>query len=292
MEMKLNCFGLKRIVLFLFIALSALLCDCFLSVKSAAEGKETRERTLINDILIIAHRGASDISPEETLNAFDEAIRVKASYIEFDLQETKDHKLVAMHDNTVDRTTNGKGKIRSYTLHQLKQLDAGYPFYHMKTPIRIATLDEIFGKYKNETNYYIETKNSSKSNKGQEKQIVHLMEKYHIKADKVILESFHLDSLKTMHEINPKIKLVQLFSVPSSKALSRIHLDEISKIGYGIGINYHCIHPAFVTKVRQKNLKIHVYTVDNKTEMSKLIEMKVNGIFTGNPELLKNLLLN
>ncbi|MBN2292792.1 MAG: hypothetical protein JXM70_10225 [Pirellulales bacterium] len=74
---------------------------------------------------VIAHRGDMATHPENTLAAFKEAIRLGAHVIEFDVKGTKDHQMVLMHDPTVDRTTNGTGKVSNYTLAEIKQLDAG-----------------------------------------------------------------------------------------------------------------------------------------------------------------------
>jgi glycerophosphoryl diester phosphodiesterase len=75
--------------------------------------------------LIIAHRGASDRAPEETMSAFKLAVQDKADYLEMDLRQTKDGKLVLMHDPSLNRTTNGKGEVSEYSLMQIKKLDAG-----------------------------------------------------------------------------------------------------------------------------------------------------------------------
>lgn len=75
--------------------------------------------------LIIGHRGASGYAPEHTIEAYQLAAEMGADYLEIDLQQTKDGELVAMHDETVDRTTNGKGLVKSYSLKELQQLDAG-----------------------------------------------------------------------------------------------------------------------------------------------------------------------
>ncbi|MGG4040010.1 glycerophosphodiester phosphodiesterase family protein [Heyndrickxia ginsengihumi] len=245
-----------------------------------------------NQFLVIAHRGASLKEPEETVNAFNEAIKEKADFIEFDLHMTKDHQLVAIHDDTVNRTTNGKGNVNTFTLEKLKKLDAGYHFFHKNTSIKIPALDEIFKQYGNKTKYYIETKNAAKVSVGQEKLILQLMRKYHIDEKNVIIESFHLDSLQVMHQLNSKIKLVQLFYIHNAKELSNMQLDAISKIGYGIGINDQFISSSFIKQVNKKGLKINVYTIDDKTKMKRLIDMGVNGIFTNNPELLKQVAAN
>lgn len=91
---------------------------------------------------ICAHRGASDSHPENTLSAFREAIRLGAHMIEFDVALTKDHKLVLMHDTTLDRTTNGKGPVSEFTLAELKQLDAGSWKNARFQGEQIPTLDE------------------------------------------------------------------------------------------------------------------------------------------------------
>ena len=76
-------------------------------------------------VKVCAHRGASDTHPENTIEAFREAIRLGAQMIEFDVALSRDGKLVLMHDSTVDRTTNGKGPVSQLTLEELKKLDAG-----------------------------------------------------------------------------------------------------------------------------------------------------------------------
>lgn len=89
-----------------------------------------------------------------------------ASYIEIDLQRTKDGHLVAMHDETVDRTTNGSGRVEDYTLAELKKLDAGSSFNEQNPQLAkdsykgatVPTLDEILTRYGTDANYYIETK--------------------------------------------------------------------------------------------------------------------------------------
>ena len=80
---------------------------------------------------ICAHRGASLSHPENTIAAFKEAIRLGAHMIELDLALTKDNKIVVLHDSTIDRTTNGSGDIKDWTLKDLKQLDAGLSLIHI-----------------------------------------------------------------------------------------------------------------------------------------------------------------
>src|SRR5699024_5365908 len=89
------------------------------------ESKNHEDLLSKDNFLIIAHRGASSVAPEHTLESYKHAKEMNADYIEIDLQMTEDNQLVAMHDETVDRTTNGKGKISTFTLEKLQELDAG-----------------------------------------------------------------------------------------------------------------------------------------------------------------------
>src|SRR2546427_7517969 len=110
-------------------------------------------------MLTIAHRGASGYAPENTLAAFRKAVALGATFIETDLQLSRDAHFVAIHDTTVDRTTNGQGAVHDMTLADLRRLDAGSWFGSEFAGERIPTLEEIleFSK-KNDVVFYLELK--------------------------------------------------------------------------------------------------------------------------------------
>src|SRR5256886_16194559 len=110
-------------------------------------------------MLVIAHRGASGNAPENTLAAFKKAVALGATFIETDLQLSRDAHFVAIHDTTVDRTTNGQGAVHDMTLADLRRLDAGSWFGSEFAGERIPTLEEIleFSK-KNDVVFYLEIK--------------------------------------------------------------------------------------------------------------------------------------
>lgn len=114
-------------------------------------------------MLVLAHRGASGYAPEHTLKSYELGKKMKTDYIEIDLQMTKDDKLVAMHDETLGRTTNGNGAVNDYTLKQIKKLDAGSSFNKANPKkkkkeyrgLKVPTLDEIIQRFGRSVNYYI-----------------------------------------------------------------------------------------------------------------------------------------
>src|SRR5256885_7285058 len=109
-------------------------------------------------VAIIAHRGASGHAPEHTFAAYDRAVAMRADYLEQDLQQAAGGELVVMHDDTVDRTTDGSGRVDAHSLDEIRALDAGSWFGPEFAGERVPTLDEVLTRYGHAQRYYIETK--------------------------------------------------------------------------------------------------------------------------------------
>lgn len=162
---------------------------------------------------IIAHRGSKGTHPENTLAAFKEAVRVGADGIELDVQLSKDNHLIVIHDETVDRTTNGYGEISQLTLAELKQLDAGSWF--KENPIRqeIPTLEEVLQLLVDEQFQgvlNIELKTDKIHCQGIEKILVQLMQSQNWPFE-YIYSSFYFPSLEKIEEIAKDSKLALVF---------------------------------------------------------------------------------
>jgi hypothetical protein len=114
-----------------------------------------------NRIAVIAHRGGAGIMPENTLAAFQHAIRLGCDYVEIDVRTTRDGKLVIMHDRTVDRTTNGSGAVNELTLAAIRKLDAGAKFSPLYRGEKVPTLDEVFELCRGKINVYIDHKDAT-----------------------------------------------------------------------------------------------------------------------------------
>lgn len=242
----------------------------------------------LDHFFLIAHRGASFHAPEHTMEAYQLAETLAADFIEIDLQMTRDGILVAMHDDKVDRTTNGKGLVSSYTLDELKELDAG-SWFNKKYPkeaigsyagAKVPTLEEIFQRFGNRVNYYIETK--AQDNSGMEEKLLHLLEKYNLIGSRgnVVIQSFSKQSLLKIHKKYPKLPLVQLVHPDEVSTLSDGKLEEIKNYAVGIGINYNKLNKHLIKKIKAKNLFIHTYTVNDRDDFNQLKEWGVNGVFT------------
>lgn len=254
---------MKKLLLFIFIVV---LTGCGIS----AESQE-------NTISLIAHRGAKDIAPEHTLSAYKKAIKLGADYIEIDLRMTKDGKLVSIHDNTLDRTTDGKGEVSQSTLDELKQLDAGSWFSEDFSDEEILSLEEIFDNFGKDTHYFIETRPVN-SQLVMEENLLKLIKEKGLD-NHVVIQSFSADSLKEINRINSDIPLVQLL-YPSK--MSEVNEDEIKKYAIGVGPYAVAVDSDFVKRMHETNIEVYVWfeNSNEKEFIPDILSYGIDGVFT------------
>lgn len=270
-------------------ALSALVMA--MGITAGGGGAFAKEKQ--EDIVNVSHRGASGHAPEHTILSYKMGEKMQGDYIEIDLQMTKDGHLIAMHDEKVDRTTDGTGYVKDMTLTEIKELDAGswfneaYPEYAKKQyeGLEVPTLEEVFERLGKNNNYYIETK-SPDIYPGMEKELLRLIDKYNINKDTLLVQSFSPDSLKIMHELDPTVKLVQLISYRSYATITDEQIAQVKEYAMGVGPNHTYLNEEYIQKVVNSGLEIHPYTVNNKERMEQLIEWGVTGMFTNYPDRL------
>ncbi|UJZ87897.1 glycerophosphodiester phosphodiesterase [Heyndrickxia coagulans] len=275
---------MKRIF---FISIVCIFVFNLVGCSSAVAKKEKKET------LIIAHRGADDRAPEETMPAFRLAVNEKADYIELDLRETKDNKLILMHDPTLDRTTNGKGDVTRYSLKQIKKLDAGSWFGKKYKGQCILTLEELINQYGSKTNYFIETRRVGNELKMEEPLIRLLNKKGLIKKKKVMIESFSARSLEKIHKLDRSVPLVQLTLFKNKKDFTDQKIREWRKYAVGIGLDAKLADKKLIQKMHQNHLKVYVFFFDSKkekAEQKRVIEDGADGVFTNHLTYTKALL--
>ncbi|MGH1283854.1 glycerophosphodiester phosphodiesterase [Bacillus toyonensis] len=275
---------------------------CFFIVISIFVFQQVNEHNYIkatnqsSHIKNIAHRGASAYAPEHTIAAYKLGQQLKGDYIEIDFQMTKDGHLVAMHDETVNRTTNGKGLVKEHTLEEMKQLNAG-SFFNEKYPnlakkefenAKVPTLQEIIETFGHKANYYIETK-SPDEYPGMEEKLLEIIKYYQI-SDKVIIQSFSEESLQKIHSLHATIPLIQLLSYQKAVQVNELELEKYKTYCIGLGMNYKYIDSAYVKKIKKHGLEVHPFTVDDEKDMKKLLSWGVDGMFTNYPDRLHSIL--
>lgn len=244
-----------------------------------------------DNVYTIAHRGASGYAPENTIPAIELAVEMKADSIEIDVQLTKDGVPVVIHDETVNRTTNGKGYVRTKTLEQIKQLDAGtwfneaYPMFAREkyAGLTVPTLDEVFENFGTDINYMIEIK-EPEINPNIESVLNDYIMKYNV--EKVVsIHSFSGSSLRNFHALNPDIPLYQLvWNDYTALRISAAYLEKVKTYAVGISPNFQGITSSYVSQVKRAGLQVMPYTVNYQLNMDKAYLWGVDGVYTNYPD--------
>ncbi len=235
----------------------------------------------MNKPLVWAHRGASGYAPENTLPAFQQAVDMKAVGVELDIQLTKDGEIVVCHDERIDRTSDGIGYVRDFTLAELKEFDFSNGMADF-TGAEIPTMEEVFDllDYPDFT-INIELKTGVYFYPGIEEKIIKLT---HDKGwqDRVIYSSFNHYSILKIKELDPEAKTGFLYG------------DGILNVAeYAKNAGVDALHPAFfnlqypgmMDECKRLGIKVHPWTINKKEDMKKAAELGVDAIITNYPDI-------
>jgi glycerophosphoryl diester phosphodiesterase len=229
-------------------------------------------------ILIIGHKGASAIEPENTLRAFKTSIELGADYVEFDVHSTKDDELVIIHDAETLRTTGVSGIIKEMTLDEIKKLDAG-------KGEQIPTLKELIAIAKGKIGLQIEIKAFSITDL-----LLDLLIKENL-LDTSIISCFVFGELLNLKKRESNLKLGHILpeGLKSIRGLKRKAQKAIDNGFYSIHPHFSSVNKEFIEFAHDIGLKVNVWTVNDRTEMENLIKMGVDGIITDDVALAKEL---
>lgn len=241
---------------------------------------------------ITGHRGAAGLAPENTLAAIKAGLEQNVDRIEIDVHQTKDHKIVVLHDRDINRTSTGKGYVKDLSLNEIRKYSAGRWFSQEFEAEKIPTLDEVFNLINAKATLVIEIKAFNNYYQGIEKQVVDIIHKH--KANNwVAVCSFDDSVLFKIHELDKNIALHKLFvfKFPFLKLINDGSLRIVDFKYYNFvdefSIYYPFANKRLINKIHSLNKKINVWTVDDTTKIKRLINLGVDGIITNHPERLK-----
>jgi glycerophosphoryl diester phosphodiesterase len=241
---------------------------------------------------VIAHRGGGDEWPEETLYGFEQAVNLGVDVLEMDVHRTIDGALVLMHNETVDRTTDGTGRIKDLTLAEIKKLHAAarWPAEEKYRDIKVPTLEEVFDAFPN-MRMNIEIKQRTPS---LVKEFCNLLRERKM-TDMVLVASGWNNVLHEFRRECPEVATsASVLEVEEFKALNTIfHWDyrpDTDAIQWDSKLIVNLITQKFVDKAHSLNLKVHAWTVNDPDEMQRMISLGVDGIITDKPTDLLRIL--
>ena len=232
---------------------------------------------------IVAHRGLPEDYPENTLIAYKHALMLHIDMLEIDVHYTKDKQLVVIHDDTIDRTSNGKGKVIDYTLDELREFDFGAYRGDKFKGERIPTLDEVLDLVDHfSKRLLLEIKKPSQY-PGIEEMIVEKLKERGIPKHKVILQSFDFDCVKKLADMNLEFELGVLLS-KKQYWYKLPNFKEIAKVADYANPNYALVTKRFMKHAHEEMLKVLPYTVNESKAVKKLIDVEVDGVISDIPE--------
>jgi glycerophosphoryl diester phosphodiesterase len=249
--------------------------------------------------LVIAHQGGDGVWPGDTLFAFEKAVEIGSDVLEMDAHITKDSRIVLMHDETVDATTDGTGPIEGMSLDELKRLDAAYDwstddgasFPFRGQGIQVPTLDEVFQKFP-QMRYVIEIKLTQNPI---DKPLCDLIRQYKMQ-DKVIVASFHDVAMRNFRSTCPEVAT----SASRTEVRNYVLLGKAFLWGFYFP-KFQTIQPPwnpedslgirimterFIRESHAKNIRVEPWTVNDPPLMKQFIEWGVDGIITDRPDLM------
>jgi glycerophosphoryl diester phosphodiesterase len=290
----------KLLGLFLGIVVALIAVYVVLSLLAQPAGEHPFFAQFEQRPLVMAHRGGKGLWPENTLYAFEQAAAMGVDVLEMDLHSTADGALVVMHDDTVDRTTNGSGPIQSLTLEEIKALDAGYhwsadegqTFPYRGQGITVPTLEEVLAAFPGVA-LNIEIKQAEPS---LVEPFCQLIRQYGL-SDRVLVASFHQETVEAFRQACPEVamssgegEVIALF------ALSKLLLEAtygpaaqaVQVPEYRSGL--HVLTPRFVDAAHGRGLEVHAWTINETPDMQRLVELGVDGLITDYPDRLMEVL--
>lgn len=251
-------------------------------------------------VLAIAHRGGRGLWPENTMYAFEQAARMGVDVLEFDVHRTRDGQMVVIHDDRVDRTTDGTGVVEDMNYPELARLDAGYRWtadYGATFPFRgrsigLATFEAVLSAFPgHRMNIELKTPGAEAS-----EQFVALLRRYD-RADRTLIASFNNESIDAIQSAFPDMA----FAVTARNAFIFLLMHTL-RVDFAFSPSQQALQippnlmgltvvtPRLVRQAHAHNLDVHVWTINDPQEMKRLLDTGVDGIMTDYPDRLLNLL--
>jgi glycerophosphoryl diester phosphodiesterase len=229
---------------------------------------------MINAPLIFAHRGAMGEAPENTIASFQLALEQLCDVIELDIHLTRDNEIVVCHDESVDRTTDGSGLIRSMTLDELQRLDAGAWFHPKYAGQQIPLLSSVFELVPPEVGLNIELK---RHYDGLLERLIAQIRHYD-RMDSLLFSSFDHKLLYQLKEMAPEARISLVYDCKMRSPLPII--EQFDKDVYSIHPNYLMIDREDIAAVRNNGQQIIAWTCNEPGQIKQLFDMGITGVIT------------
>lgn len=232
----------------------------------------------MKSMLVIAHRGASAVEPENTLRAFERSIQMGAHMIELDLQLTRDGHVVVIHDDELSHTTNARGRVSRLRLDEVRQADAG-------KGERIPTLQETLELTRGRAQLYLEIKAPQAA-----AETLRIVRAFHCQ-NEVMLASFDIELMRRLGEEVRDMEIGVILGTPSLNPITRwreaLPWIALRHLNYQtLCMQVKMCSARLARNIKQQGKKLYVWTANSEADYARMIARKVDGIVTDTPDRL------
>lgn len=241
----------------------------------------------MDSLMLIAHRGGAGEAPENTLAAFRNAIALGMRFVELDVQMTSDAELVVIHDETVDRTTDGTGTVQEHSFEALRQLDAGSWFGPQFAGERIPLLREVLDLCAGAGVGVVVELKSPHLNPGIEAKVAALLGEMWLRgAENIWVISFDHEAIRRMRQLDATVPLGYLYDWNVESFVTADNTVQALCPYFMTPVQ----HPKQVARARELGKFVFVYTVNNREDMQRVAAAGVDGMVSDEPSLLLRVL--
>lgn len=238
--------------------------------------------------MVFGHRGACAHAPENTLASFQKALEQGAEGIELDVKCSSDGEVIVLHDQTLDRTTDGSGDLRNYTLQNLRKLDAGKKFNEAFSGEKIPTLREVLDHFGTKLKINIELTNYATPGDELVTLVISLVRQFDLQ-EQVMFSSFNPGNLRKARALCPEIPIGLLALDGRAGWLARSFLNSF--------VPHEALHPyyadvseALIQREHTAGRRVHIWTVNLEAQMRQMYAWGADAIFTDDPLLARQVL--
>ena len=244
------------------------------------------------EVTITGHRGAAGYAPENTLASIQKALELGVDRIEIDIHQSKDDVVVVLHDESVDRTTDGKGIIAEMTFDEIRQLDAGEYFSAKFKGEKIPSLEEVLLLVNGQCDLLIEFKNGNDHYPQIEEHVIELLKKYNA-VDWCIVHSFNTKVLVRLHQKIPSLRLHKLFIVQFryTPLYFDLGFEKFDPLEYPYieeySINEYFGNIEIIDRLQKMGKKVNIWTLNDPKTINAYKNLGVDGIISDYPDLIQ-----
>jgi glycerophosphoryl diester phosphodiesterase len=224
-------------------------------------------------MIVVGHRGCALLEPENTLRGFRHALELGCDYVETDVRLTRDGHLVLMHDETVDRTTNGSGSVAELTFGEIRALDAGQGE-------QVPTLAELLPLLRGRAHLLCELKGENTA-----AEAVRIVREAGMERE-VVFTCFDLARIRQVKAIDPSLRTGAIFGSPPPDFAQQARAAGAE----GVGVNYRHQSAAVIAAAHAAGLLIRAWNPDTEADIQAMIDLRPDGISSNRPDLVLRLL--